>query len=100
MNDLASYYNGKNVDNVIEKLPDKTANMIKRTYLNQIIAECPDAKLSAVEIVAYYGEYNECFAVYVKDNYRVINILVEPEYKVGESTFFNFFYPRSCDMAK
>lgn len=100
LKNLAYYYNGESDDeNFVpttknpESLSTDVENKIKKTHLTGIKKDYPTATVSGIHIVEYYGIYNDCVAVYIKDDYRVIDILVEPEYIVGGILFRNFSSP-------
>lgn len=99
---IAYYYNGnKNVNDEIFEIKDKNPsslsdeikNQIKLTHLERIIEENPKAEIEGIEVKQYYGSYNGYIAVFVKDNYRVIDILIEEEYIVDGIKFLNFTFP-------
>lgn len=94
---IAFYYNGGSSDESFipepknpEILSKKTEEQIKKTYLNVIKKDFPNAKTSGISIAEYYGVYNDCIAVRIKDNYYAVDIAVEPDYKIGGVSFYNF----------
>jgi len=97
---LAYYYNvGSNDESFVpkpknpESLSKETENMIIKTHLEGIKKDFPTATISDVNIAEYYGVYNDCIAISVRDNYYAIDVLVEPEYIVGGVSFYNFTLP-------
>lgn len=61
--------------------------------MERIIKENTKAKLDGIKIKEYYGTYNKCVAVFVQDNYRVIDVLIEEEYILNGVKFLNFTFP-------
>ncbi len=88
--------NGENFELKIKNpscLSDEIEKKIKQTHLERIIKENTKAKLDGIKIKEYYGTYNKCVAVFVQDNYRVIDVLIEEEYILNGVKFLNFTFP-------
>ena len=43
-----------------------------------------------VEILDYYGTYNECIALQITDNIYLYDLVIEDEYKIGDVIFYNY----------
>mgnify|MGYP005761799445 FL=1 len=92
---IASYYREK-TDNGIElsspdteKLSPSVATEIKKTYLKNLQKAVPSAKIEDVEIIIYYGTYNDCFVVKVWDDLLKYDLLYSDEY-IGGVLFNNY----------
>jgi len=98
---LAYYYNDGSDDEdfvpklkVPEILSNDTEKRIKETYLSdKVKKDYPNATISGIRIIEYYGVYNDCIAVFVVDEYRVIDVRIEPECMVGDVLFRDFTFP-------
>ncbi len=59
---IADLYNA-NETLKISDLGDKIAEKIKKTVVNEIKERIPEAKAEEIRITAYYGVYQDCYAV-------------------------------------
>jgi hypothetical protein len=92
--EIADYYQGKNLmdkkDSLsVNLLDERTKNQIIKCYLLNIINDI-NVSDEYVNIYAYYGTYNSAVAVGITDTYNVYDMLIIPEYRVGDVIFYNY----------
>ena len=101
---IAFYYNGEkqiNDDSIsISKkyeLTDEESLKIKRAHANRLedrfndIVESID--INFIYIKAFYGKYNNCYAVHITDRYSSIDIYIEELHLIDGVVFENFVIP-------
>ena len=96
---IAYYYQGNEDESFVpialnpEKLSAEAEESIKKTHLQEIKQDYPFANIKGVYIEEYFGTYGDCIAVYVRDDYRKIDVLVVPETEIGGIVFYNLTMP-------
>ena len=73
----------------ISLLKDNQQKQIKNSYLLNVLNDNTISE-DYVKLYAYYGTYNGAIAVGITDSYYAYDLLIIPEYVVGEVTFYNF----------
>lgn len=96
---IAYYYQGNEDESFVpivlnpEKLSAEAEESIKKTHLQEIKHDYPFANIRGVYIEEYFGTYGDCIAVYVRDDYRKIDVLVVPETEIGGIVFYGLTMP-------
>ena len=85
---FADYYNNNTYCK--DKLPAKTADKIKRAYLQWIKDIEPNARLSGISLGTYYGTYHGVVLITIYDEYTHVDIVTYPEYAINGVTFYKF----------
>lgn len=106
---IAYYYNGKvNINDsgfvpekTEDKLSDKTLeDMIKATHLNRIVYDTPAADIGGISVSGYFGTYNGCVVVIMRDYYNIVDPIITEEYVIDDVKFSKFAdgYPAGVEI--
>ncbi len=87
-----NYFNSGFDRSSIGELDETISKKIKQTHANNLKEnyECDNVDLDLIKIIRYYGKYGDCFAVYVRDEYIMIDLLTYDEYNVDGVKFYHF----------
>lgn len=92
---IAFYYQGTRESGFepIVKNPKKISlineQRIKKLYADKYL-DFSIFSMFTVEILDYYGTYNECVALDITDNIYLYDLVIEDEYKIGDVIFYNY----------
>lgn len=97
---IAFYYNGEKQinDSSISikekiKLTETQEQKIKNAHADRLKDITDNIDLSLVYIKEYYGQYNNCYAVYIVDYYRTIDVYTIDEYVIDGVKFKDYTIP-------
>lgn len=97
---IAFYYNGEKQINdssisIKEKidLTETQEQKIKNAHADRLKDITDNIDLNLVYIKEYYGQYNNCYAVYIVDYYRAIDVYTIDEYVIDGVKFKDYTIP-------
>ena len=106
---IAYHYNGEENINDSDFIPrrisltelgEATIQAIKEAHLNRIINDAPQATIEGIKIARYFGTYNNCVVLVMRDDYLIVDPLVNNEYVLDGVKFLNFVdgYPIGIEI--